>query len=97
MSVKAESISWMLVLPSIQGLRICASTPAASLLSSSPLLISPRTLSTTSPPDSSRNLKQKGGYWLSLQSGAAASPDDSLQDTADGAESPESGDPDVES
>ena len=34
---------------------------------------------------------------VSLQSGAAASPDDSLQDTADGAESPESGDPDVES
>ena len=65
MSVKAESISWMLVLPSIHGLRTWATTPAASLLSSSPLLISPRTPSTTSPPDSSLNLNNKG-YWCCL-------------------------------
>ena len=116
MSVKAESISWMLVLPeicqwsyketpyckwrqsrpSIQGLRTWATTPAASLLSSSPRLISPSTLRTASPPDSSLNLNTKH-YWLPLLSSAEVSPDDSLQDAADGAEGPQSGDPGVSS
>ena len=40
--------------------------------------------------------KTNKGYWLPL-SWAAGLPDDSLQDTADGAESPERGDPDGES
>ena len=95
MSVKAESISWMLVLPSIQGLRIWARTPAASRLSSSPRLMSPRTPRTASPPDSSLNLNSKHDRLPLLSS--QGSPDDSLQDAADGAEGPQSGDPGVSS
>ena len=58
MSARLESMSSVLELPSIQGLSTWASTPAASLRSSSPLLMSAKVLTTRPPPCSSRNLER---------------------------------------
>ena len=57
-SGRLMSISGWEVFPSIQGLSTWARTPAASLLSSSPLVISARLLTITPHPCNSRNLNK---------------------------------------